>query len=599
MKRSLITLSLLAAFGSIVPAAPALAAAPAAASVPYAAFDQWAERFSADWARQVPEMATISQYFSGKEQQALDGQLTPQTPAARAARVALAKQGLAGLAKFDKAPLDATQRISQQTMRWTLENAVANAAFEDFNFAFDQFRGVHVNLVNFLSNQHPIRNADDIANYQNRLEQVAERVDEALARSRSATARGMLPPRFILERAQAQVDAFLKPDAVNNVLVSSLAERSAKVQGLDAAQRQLAVARATATVERSVRPAWQRIAAYLAELHPKTTATAGISRLPGGDKAYARALENYTSTKLTAEQIHAIGLREVARLEAEMDKHLRSLGLTEGDVETRMNQLDARLSPPASPDPRPEILAKYKAYVKDALERSKAVFNLMPKAPVDVRREPAITEPTAAAHYTVPAPDGSLPGVFWVPLRGPSFNIPRMRSLSYHEAVPGHHFQLAIVQEEKGLPKYRSSRLFSGGSANSEGWALYAERLAVEQGWYKDDVPGLLGALGSELFRARRLVVDTGIHAKGWTREQGIAYGIGAQEVERYVAMPGQACAYMIGMLRILELREKAQKALGAKFDLKAFHDVILRAGVVPLDVLSATVESWIASQKA
>jgi uncharacterized protein (DUF885 family) len=183
-------------------------------------------------------------------------------------------------------------------------------------------------------------------------------------------------------------------------------------------------------------------------------------------------------------------------------------------------------------------------------------------------------------------------------MRGPSFDMIRMRSLSYHEAVPGHHFQLAIQQEQTGLPKFRAQRIFGGGSAHSEGWGLYAERLAVEQGWYEGDVPGLLGALGSELFRARRLVVDTGLHTKGWTRQQAIDYGIGAQEVERYVAWPGQACAYMIGMLRIVELREQARAALGEKFSLPAFHDVVLKNGSVPLDVLGQVVERWIAAQK-
>jgi uncharacterized protein (DUF885 family) len=288
----------------------------------------------------------------------------------------------------------------------------------------------------------------------------------------------------------------------------------------------------------------------------------------------------------------------VARIEGEMDRHLRSLGLTEGNIEARMKQLDARFQPKGEGDPRPAILASYAEMVKDAERRSASLFNLKPRAPVDVRREPPLTEPSAAAHYTMPAPDGTRPGIFWVPMCGPTFDMIRMRSLSYHEAVPGHHFQLAIQQELTGIPKYRSQRVFSGGSAHSEGWALYTERLAVEQGWYEGDVPGLLGALGSELFRARRLVVDTGLHTKGWTRQQAIDYGIGAQEVERYVAWPGQANAYMIGMLRIVELREKARKELGDKFSLPAFHDLVLGAGSVPLDVLGELVDGWIARQK-
>jgi uncharacterized protein (DUF885 family) len=199
-----------------------------------------------------------------------------------------------------------------------------------------------------------------------------------------------------------------------------------------------------------------------------------------------------------------------------------------------------------------------------------------------------------------PAPDGSSPGIFWLPLPGPlGRDVVRMRSLAVHEAVPGHHYQLALQQELGSLPKWQQRRIFGGGSAITEGWALYAERLAIDHGWYAGDDIGLLGALDAQLFRARRLVVDTGLHAKRWTREQAIAYGIIPQEVERYVSNPGQACAYMIGMLRIIELREEASAALGSRFDLRAFHDVVLTAGSVPLDVLGELVQRWVAQTKA
>jgi uncharacterized protein (DUF885 family) len=183
--------------------------------------------------------------------------------------------------------------------------------------------------------------------------------------------------------------------------------------------------------------------------------------------------------------------------------------------------------------------------------------------------------------------------VFWVPLPGPNFNIPGMRSLAVHEAVPGHHFQLALQMEQRDLPRWRRQRVFSGGSAHAEGWALYAERLAIDEGWYADDPVSLLGALDSQRFRARRLVVDTGLHAFGWSREQAIAAGISASEVERYIVNPGQACAYMVGMLHLLEVRERARAALGPAFDLRDFHDVVLRTGSVPLDVLSEVVAGW------
>jgi uncharacterized protein (DUF885 family) len=598
----------LALAGGVLPdAALAAPVASTAAVKPNAAFDAWADRFANDWVRMNPQLATSTQYFSGagqeKEQAALDRQLTPQTPARRKKMVALAKTGVARLDKWLAGPLDDTQKISAAVMRWSLANVIANEPFEDFNFVFSQFGGPQVGLVSFLTQTHPMRSAADVDSFLARLEQVSLRMDEALARARAATDRKLIPPRFILERAQYQVDSFLKPPAGQNVLVTSLETRSAALKDLAPEARSAAIARATRIVEEKIRPAWLRVQAFMAELHPKTNDTAGISRLQGGLKAYDRALANFTSTTLGADEIHAIGLREVARLEGEMDKHLRSLGFVEGSIEARMKALDATFQPKGEDkgegDPRPALLAKYKEMVNDALARSESLFNLKPRAPVDVRREPPLTEASAAAHYSMPAPDGSRPGVFWVPMRGPNFDVIRMRSLSYHEAVPGHHFQLAIQQELAGIPKYRSQRIFSGGSAHSEGWALYTERLAVEQGWYEGDVPGLLGALGSELFRARRLVVDTGLHTKGWTRQQAVDYGINVEEVDRYVVWPGQATAYMIGMLRIVELREKAKAALGPKFSLPAFHDAVLGAGSVPLDVLGQVVDGWIAKEKA
>ena len=562
-----------------------------------AAFDAWSDAFAADWVRLSPERATSAQYFSGPEQQALDRQLAPMTQAQRAKTQSMARAGLARLDKFLAAPLGDTQRISAQTMRWSLRQVVAGAPFEEHAFVFSQFGGAQVSLVTFMTETHPIRRAADVESYLARLEQIGARMDEAIARGRSASARKLIPPRFILERAQTQVDTFLAPAPDKNVLVTSLAQRMAALPELTPEARTAALNKAGAIVGATIIPAYARAKSFLAEIYPRTTDEAGISRLPDGAAAYARALANFTGTSLSAAEIHAIGLREVARIEAEMDQHLRTLGYKDGGIEERMRALDKTFQPAAGADPRPAILQSYTAMVRDAEQRSTALFNLKPRAPVDVRREPPLTEASAAAHYSLPAPDGSLPGVFWVPMRGPVFDMIRMRSLAYHEAVPGHHFQLAIQQELPALPKYRTSRIFSGGSSHSEGWGLYAERLAVEQGWYAGDVPGLLGALGSELFRARRLVVDTGIHSKGWTRQQAIDYGIGATEVERYTVWPGQACAYMLGMLRILELRAKAQAALGDKFSLPAFHDVVLRTGSVPLDVLAKVLDQWIKAE--
>lgn len=235
----------------------------------------------------------------------------------------------------------------------------------------------------------------------------------------------------------------------------------------------------------------------------------------------------------------------------------------------------------------------------DALKRSEAMFDIRPKAPCVVKREPPFTEKTAAAHYTGPARDGSRPGVFWAPLPGPVFKIVNMRTLVYHEAIPGHHFQIALQRETASLPRYRRDGIFGGGSAYAEGWALYAEQLATENNWYEGDAVGQLGQLEAELFRARRLVVDTGLHTKKWTRQQVIDYGIPASEAERYVVFAGQACAYKVGQLKILALRAKARAALGEKFSIKEFHNVVLQSGNMPLAVLEQVVDAWVAAKKS
>ncbi|WP_374566497.1 DUF885 family protein [Ideonella sp.] len=560
---------------------------------PPAGFDAWADGLAADWVRLSPERATFTQYFGGAEQALIDRRLTPQTAEHRQHQRDTARAGLAQLARFDPAALTPEQRTSAATIGWSLQRTLAAEPFEDHHFVFNQFGGLQIRLVSLFDEAQPLRAPADAGIFVDRLSQVAGRIDEAIARVRGAAAKGLLPPRFILERARTQVQDFLAPPAPKNLFVQALERRSASIDGLAAADRAQAIADATHLVDTQIRPAWQRLLALMDELHPRTNDDAGLWRLPDGGAAYAQALATATTTTLSADEVHAIGLREVARIEGEMDRVLASLGRRDGSVEDRMKALRTELQPPGEPDPRPALIERFKAYVADNQRRSQALFNLQPSAPVEVRREPALTEKTAAAHYSIPAPDGSRPGVFWAPLPGPVFNVPGMRSLAVHEAVPGHHFQLAIQQERRDLPRWRQRLVFGGGSAHGEGWALYAERLAIDHGWYEGDPPQLLGALDSQLFRARRLVVDTGLHAKRWTREQAIAYGISAQEVERYVANPGQACAYMIGMLRLLDLRDRARHAMGARFDARAFHDLVLKTGSVPLDVLGEVVQRW------
>ncbi len=569
-------------------------------AAPNPAFDQWADTFAAEWVRADPAAATATQYFSGAEQDALDRQLTPITREYRASRVAKAKEGLAALAGFDPRSLDAGQRISADMLQWQLDMIVQAEPFADYRYVFQQFSGLQVGLVNFLSQTHPIRNKRDIENYLARLEFVAGQMDEGIAQAADRASRGFVPPKSILVSTLAQFDRFLAGPPHANVLVSSLDERAAKLKDVSAGERAAFVAAAEKTVGAAVIPSFQRARALLQGQLATAGEAVGIGRFPGGDKAYAQALRQLTTTDYTPAEIHAIGLQEVERIEKEMDGYLKQLGFTEGSIKDRMEQLNARLQPPAEPDPRPAMLARYEEILHDAEKRSASLFDLRPKAPCIVKREPIFTEKTAAAHYTPPARDGSRPGIFWAPLPGPKFRTAGMKTLVYHEAIPGHHFQIALQGEMTSLPRFRRDRVFGFISAHGEGWALYAESLAAEAGWYEGDIAGHLGQLNDELFRARRLVVDTGIHAMGWSRQQALDYGLPVDnpvaEVERYIVWPGQACSYKMGMLKILALRTKAQQALGPRFELKEFHNTVLRAGTVPLTVLEHVVENWIVS---
>ncbi|MEP7308807.1 MAG: DUF885 domain-containing protein [Acidobacteriota bacterium] len=573
-------------------------------------FDAFAERAAADWMRANPAFAAEQQYFSGAEQDALDRQLAgtvgafrlPIDPVARDARVALAQRILAQLATFDRARLTAVQRTSVDLMASNLRQTVASAPLSDHTFIFEQIWGLHVTLVNFLTQIHPIRNPRDIENYLARLRLVGRELDLGIAETRKQEAMGVLLPRFLLQAVLGQLDRLLEPAPATNVLVTSLGERAARLQNVSAADRAASMAEAERIVREVVVPAFRRVRALLAAEVPNATDDAGLWRLPRGADAYASALQGHTTTNLTADEIHATGLREVARIEGEMDKLLRELGYVEGTVQARFDQLSEGVRPPADPDPRPKLLEEYTRIVRDAETRAETLFDLRPKAPVEVRREPAFTEKTAAAHYSAPARDGTRPGIVWIPLPEPRGNSQwtgaGARSVVYHEGVPGHHFQTALAQELSDVPRFRQYSVFGFSTAFSEGWGLYAERLAAEAGWYDGDPKGRLGQLNAELVRARRLVVDTGLHAKHWTRQQVIDYGIQPSEVDRYVALPGQACAYKIGELEILRLRAKAQQALGSRFSMKEFHNAVLRTGSVPLDVLGQAIEDWIAAVK-
>ncbi|HUO94599.1 MAG TPA: DUF885 domain-containing protein, partial [Steroidobacteraceae bacterium] len=331
----------------------------------------------------------------------------------------------------------------------------------------------------------------------------------------------------------------------------------------------------------------------------------GVDRLPDGAAYYAAMLRQFTTTAYSADQIHALGLAEVARIGAEMDALLRSQGLVAGSVAERVQQLtkDPRFLYPNTDAGRQQALARYQQILDEVSAKMPAYFRTLPKTRLVVERVPPSSEKgTAAAYYEAAAMDGSRPGTYFANLRDMN-DLPtwEMKSVTYHEGIPGHHFQISTAQNLKGVPLIRQQTIYA---AYAEGWALYAEQLADEIGMYEGDPLGRLGRLQDDMLRAVRLVDDTGLHAKGWTREQAIDFeeretglpeATVVTEVERYMALPGQACAYKVGQLKILALREKAKRALGPKFNLRDFHAVVLEDGAVPLTLLERFVDEWIA----
>jgi uncharacterized protein (DUF885 family) len=391
------------------------------------------------------------------------------------------------------------------------------------------------------------------------------------------------------------------------VLYTALASKlkDAKVDGADGY-----LAQAETAINDVVYPAYGRLAGALQELLPKASHHAGLDAQPNGAAVYQARVRIGADSDIPADKIHDIGLAEVARISAEMDAVLKRQGYAEGSVGDRMAALtkDPKFLYPNTDEGKTQLIKDVNGLIANVQALSPKWFGTIPPQPVEVRRVPAFSEDSApGGYYDQPSVEGSRPGIYWINLRdtknNPRFSLP---TLTYHEAVPGHHYQIALSLSVQGVPLLR--KVEGTTSAYAEGWALYSERLAKEMGLYDKDPYGDLGRLRDELFRGVRLVVDTGMHEKGWSREQAIKYMVDAgaatpddaeSEIERYVVWPGQALSYKIGMLKILELRERAKAALGDKFDIRKFHDAVLLDGGLPLGVLETRVNAWIEAQKA
>ncbi len=533
-----------------------------------------------------------------------NGKLDDASPAHQQARIDRWKKALQQLHAYPLEKQTASQKLSTRVLDWWVTDQIDGEKWQWHNYPVNQLAGVQNQLPSFMANTHRLFSAKDCDYYLMRLAAFPTKFDQLLAGLKVREEKGIIPPRFVVDKVLTEMNGFVNQPATENVLATSFRTRAAKISKLSQAQRDDYQRRVEAAINESVHPAYRKLINYFTALLPKTTTDDGVWKLPEGDAYYAYALRTQTTTSLKPEEVHALGLKEVDRIEGEMRALLDSNGYSGQSVGEAMAKLSKEPQFLYSNDDsgRAAALTEYKRLIDVAITRCSELFLHTPKSKCEVRRVEPFREATSSGAYYEPAAmDGSRPGVFYANLRdmneAPKWSMP---TLAYHEGVPGHHWQLSIARELKGVPQFRKVIPFT---AYMEGWALYSEWLAKQAGWYEGDPFGDLGRLNAEMFRAVRLVVDTGIHAKRWTREQAIAYmlektAMGEKEVtaeiERYIVNPGQACAYKIGMLKIQELRARAQQELGSKFDQREFHDVVLKDGALPLDILEEQVTNYI-----
>jgi len=538
-----------------------------------------------------------------------NGKLSDESPAHQEMVAARTRNDLAQLHEYSLARQTESQRLSTHVLDWFLQREVEGERYQFYNYPVNQLFGVQNQFPSFMASTHRLLAPRDCEYYLQRLHALPVKFDQTLEGLRLREKMKIIPPRFVVDEVLKEMRAFVAQPAAENILAKSFKERAAKIKDLNEQQRADFQSRVETAVTSAVYPAYQKLIDYFQELLPKTTTDDGVWKFPDGEAFYAHMLRQNTTTTMSPTEIHELGLREVARIEGEMRTLLDASGFAGQPIGVAMIAMgkDPRFLYPNDDKGRAAALTDYKRLIDDATQRCAQLFLHTPKARCEVQRVPVFKEATApGAYYEGASLDGTRPGVFFANLRDlnevAKWSMP---TLAYHEGVPGHHWQISTAQELKGLPQFRKIIPFT---AYQEGWALYSEWLAKDAGWYDKDPFGDLGRLQAELFRAVRLVVDTGIHEKRWTREQAIAYmqdktGMGAKEVtaeiERYIVAPGQACAYKVGMLKIQELRSRSEKELGPRFDLKEFHDAILKNGALPLEILEEQVNAYIQKKKA
>ena len=549
--------------------------------------------------RNSPELATSLGLDKGPNA-ALKSKLdTDSAPVQRSKGLARNRRAIAELNAISPVSLSESGKLNREVVVYSLQtNTVAptrwNINSAQRPYPITQQGGAYFETPDFLNTSHTIDNAADAEAYLSRLQQFATVLDNDTAEQKTQAARGFLAPGWAIDLALGQMRKLRDVPAETSSMVKSIAKRSAARNIGGDWQR-----RATDIVAKAVYPALDRQIATMERLRPTTRPGDGAWRLPNGDAIYAEALHEATTTNFSPNEVHQMGLTQVAEISAELDKILKTQGYSQGSVGDRLaalNRTPAELYPDTDAG-RADLLASLNAGVKDMSTRLPRDFATLPNQPLEIRRvPPEIQDGASNGYYRRAALDGSRPAIYFINLKDlgdwPKYTLP---TLSYHEGVPGHHLQISISQESKDIPTLRKLGFFS---AYSEGWALYAEQVADELGVYADNSLGRAGFLQSFLFRAARLVVDTGIHTKRWSREQATDYMVqttgfarprSQREVERYCTMIGQACSYKVGHTAWTRARAEAQKTLGPKFDIKQFHE-ILREGAMPLSILERRI---------
>jgi len=504
--------------------------------------------------------------------------------------------------------LSSNQKITHKIAIFDTELDIER--FERFryhSYPFNQISGNHLNLVEFMTDTHPIRNGREAEDYIARVKMFDDALKANLIWLEEQKKLGIFAPRFVFDHVIGQLRELIGYEDSENPLMQIFIKKISEID-ISEAEKNILLQDLSTTIETEVKLGFKLILEFMLENYENANLHHGVWSLPEGDDFYNLRLKSYTTTDYSAEEIHQIGLEEVARIGNRMKEIFVELGYeVNKPIGEMMNDLneDPRFLYEDTPDRKEIVIRDYNQMVKEAEQDVRPYFEEFPKSPVEVRAVPEYSEKTAAGgYYQSPSLDGSRPGVFYANLydikQTPKFG---MRTLTFHEAVPGHHFQIALNLENEDLTLYR--RLGYRTSAFTEGWALYSEQLAVEVGMTKD-LYDELGVLQSEMFRANRLVVDTGLHYKKWTRERAMEYmkkttGMSDTEVrveiERYIVWPAQATSYKMGMLKILELRDRAINKMGDKFDLKKFHSLVLNQGIVPLFILEDLIDEWIKAE--